>query len=51
MSTSTPPPYVSAFQDGEIEDEDDEWGTDGFEDEDLDLALKRGRPVPGTHYS
>jgi hypothetical protein len=31
--------YVPPLRDGEVEDEDDEWETDGFEDEDLDLAL------------
>ncbi len=31
--------YVPALRDGEVEDEDDEWETDGFEDEDLTLAL------------
>lgn len=30
--------YVPALREGEVADEDDEWDTDGFEDEDLDLA-------------
>jgi hypothetical protein len=30
--------YVPPLREGEIEDEDDEWDTEGFEDEDLDLA-------------
>ncbi len=31
--------YVPALRDGEVEDDDDEWEIDGFEDEDLDLAV------------
>ncbi|KDR74222.1 hypothetical protein GALMADRAFT_157490 [Galerina marginata CBS 339.88] len=30
--------YVPALREGEVEDEDEEWDTDGFEDEDMDLA-------------
>ncbi len=30
---------VPALRDGEVEDEDGEWETDGFEEKDLDLAL------------
>lgn len=30
--------YPPALRDGEIEDEEDEWNTEGFEDEDIDLA-------------
>ena len=32
--------YVPALREGEVEDEDDEWDTAGFEDEDLDLASR-----------
>lgn len=31
--------YVPALREGEVEDEDDEWETDGFEDEDPDLVV------------
>ncbi|KAF9530938.1 hypothetical protein CPB83DRAFT_874859 [Crepidotus variabilis] len=30
--------YVPPLREGEVEDEEDEWDTDGFEDEDLDLV-------------